>query len=1217
MQTPETLLLELVKRAEGPTLDFKREHYDKSKRHEYIKDIIAMSNTPRDGPAYIVLGVDVERVNGTNRLVGLSQQLDDTHYVDLLGPDIVSPLPQLEYIPVCYDSKLFGLLKIGVRDAGPFLSTKDVGVLKQGEWWVRRSSSNARANNTEVRECNEWFESLRKRRPVSSFGVANDSRAWEIFSQACESFAPPRHFLLIVDRIQNVDVSHSGFALAPWSLVLDFDPNSDQTGLLSVTHERLRENRTLYQSKKGDHADFNLRSSTTWYFTRGLKGSTAVPNEKIQKDWLKEYGADLTGLLKRYAEAVAPDPVTVVVVWHDRTLGKHLRATLEKVTEALGDLASIVLATPDRSSVEAVSSEDDATKVVEIDARSIAAGLTDLFGRSETTGTQYSLPMRTGAPYSLSSRDFLWLEEECEIVHRNSWEIGPDSPDEFRRGAVVSWRDLHRNQDCSRDLTRNVRDQVEEDLKNHQIARINIFHRPGAGASTVARRVVWELHDRFPCLVMRRHPSSDTIERITRVYAVTNNSVLILIDGNVYDDQTTDDLFKQLKSKQTPAVLLCVRRRFDRTTGDGQRSFRLPEELTRKEADGFRAAYSAAAPDRAKQLSLVPYHNGRECSAFFFGLTAFGRDFAGLHSYVSSRFVGVSLECKKAMIFLAIAHHYAQQGIPPQSFAGLLSFPLGETLKLERVLSLPLQDLLVRTETADWRMAHDLFAEECLTHLLAPGVEGGDGDWKQHLSEWAIAFIRFSRGDHQVPGSRSIELIRDAFITRDRADLLASENAIGSKYAPLLEDIPITIGKQNVIRTLTEVFPDEAHFHAHLGRFYGLQGKYAESQQALYNALRLNESDPTLHHMLGMAIRYQVNDLITKRSPLQDVVDSAKKASTAFEKSRALNPENEHGYISEIQLLVRTLDYAAKETGKTVASLTCQPATDAYLREAMDKAEYLLAQVRVIRQGERPSDYELECRNRLTSLYGNHKQAISGWFALLNRSGITKAPIRRQIAWAVLASHGGDWNKLKNVPADLKEVLKVLTENVLESYKDEQSFRLWLRVQRLLKAPESLDRLIELTNYWRLNTESVESAFYHYVLRVLSCLEGHSPLTQRDAETAIAHCRHLARGNRTRVHTIEWLGAGSSIGRLVHDTDLGDWANGFRSNRHMLIRLSGRISEYNSPQSGSVVIEGSGLTAFFVPAHGDFRGEDINRVVTFYLGFRYEGLKAWDVKSAP
>src|SRR5438270_423336 len=119
---------------------------------------------------------------------------------------------------------------------------------------------------------------------------------------------------------------------------------------------------------------------------------------------------------------------------------------------------------------------------------SIAAGLVDLFGRNAVAGSGCFLPMRSGAPYAVGTRDHHWIEEDFEIVHREAWENGPDSPDEFRRGAMISWRELHRNHDCTRDLTRVVQQLVDSDLQKHQIVRINIFHRPGAGGSTVARR---------------------------------------------------------------------------------------------------------------------------------------------------------------------------------------------------------------------------------------------------------------------------------------------------------------------------------------------------------------------------------------------------------------------------------------------------------------------------------------------------------------------------------------------------------------------------------------------------------------------------------------------------------------------------------------------------------------------------------------------------------
>ena len=76
-----------------------------------------------------------------------------------------------------------------------------------------------------------------------------------------------------------------------------------------------------------------------------------------------------------------------------------------------------------------------------------------------------------------------------------------------------------------------------------------------------------------------------------------------------------------------------------------------------------------------------------------------------------------------------------------------------------------------------------------------------------------------------------------------------------------------------------------------------------------------------------------------------------------------------------------------------------------------------------------------------------------------------------------------------------------------------------------------------------------------------------------------------------------------------------------------MVRVKGRISKYNSPQSGAIEVEDSGIEAFFVPARGnastsaeeatriDFTKDDVNISVDFYLGFSYDGLRAWEVKA--
>ena len=65
----------LLYRPEGETIDFKATNYPLSeprKKRDFAKDLASLANTPRDGHAYIVLGVK-KRLDGTFELWGWKQ----------------------------------------------------------------------------------------------------------------------------------------------------------------------------------------------------------------------------------------------------------------------------------------------------------------------------------------------------------------------------------------------------------------------------------------------------------------------------------------------------------------------------------------------------------------------------------------------------------------------------------------------------------------------------------------------------------------------------------------------------------------------------------------------------------------------------------------------------------------------------------------------------------------------------------------------------------------------------------------------------------------------------------------------------------------------------------------------------------------------------------------------------------------------------------------
>ena len=79
----------------------------------------------------------------------------------------------------------------------------------------------------------------------------------------------------------------------------------------------------------------------------------------------------------------------------------------------------------------------------------------------------------------------------------------------------------------------------------------------------------------------------------------------------------------------------------------------------------------------------------------------------------------------------------------------------------------------------------------------------------------------------------------------------------------LIEDIPLPEGRLTVLLRLTELFSDQAHFWAHLGRFYAIQQHDTEKAiGAIDTAIGLNPEDHVLYHMKGMALRSQAFELM-------------------------------------------------------------------------------------------------------------------------------------------------------------------------------------------------------------------------------------------------------------------------------------------------------------------------------------------------------------------
>jgi tetratricopeptide (TPR) repeat protein len=1203
---------QLLERAESETLDFKADGYDlPGARNSFIKDLVAIANTPRDQAAHIVFGIRWTPESGST-VVGLERQLDDAELQDALGHGRVQPNPRFTYTPLQFEGKAVGVLEIPLGKNGPYTPVKDYDRLQAGTIYYRRGTRNDRAVGAELRRIVTWFQS-------GETGVPEEQTddAWRRLFDAVHRFEGGTTYILAADPIPSASTAPvQGLGMPPWRAVIDFDPNSDTSGLLSCIAGTLGHHRVVHRVVRGDYR-VQPEPGTHWFFARGLSGRHETLCVDNHRAWLKTYKQELARQFERLAGATSPSPVVAVLLWQDTGLRKHLRTLIEELYGVFGDTVEVVVVSGDAPSFDALAEESGAL-FVQMSLRSLCSGIAvhyaDLHDASDE---RCVLPGPSGAPVEVESNDWLWLNEDLELVHRTAGLSGDDDATSFRRGADIAWRNLHLRHDCDREILPRLRAQVDADLRRRQTVRINLYHAPGGGGTTVGRRVAWDLHATVPVGILKRSAQRDTAERISKVAALTESSVLVLVDGGQHSERDIDDLYEFLKANQTPVVLLQVLRRFQ-PQQTGKRGFWLEAQLTDAEADRFRDAYGRAAASKSGRLAeLARRRNDPQRNAFLFGLTAFGKDFQGLGPHVERRIGGLTDEQRRVLVYVAMAHYYGQQPVPAQAFTSLLGLPRSKVFDLTTAFADEAGralDLLVGTQRREWRTVHHLVALEIMQQALAAGgSQEREAVWRQNLSSWGKGFATFCRGDEHTPSDRLLELVRRVFVYRDNIEVLGTERAAHRRFAQLVEDIPSRHGKIDVLRHLTDCFPLEAHFHAHLGRFLGLNAEYAEALAYIDFAISLQPKDHVLHHMRGMAIRQRMKAESDATVTVDHLIDTAKEASESFEEARRLGPDMEHGYISEVQMLVDLVDRAGRGRKDVVRDVLGRPETDPFLRQALERAEDLLDRVQHLHAGEGLSRYALDCRARLQRIYGDYQTALQTWDNLLARPDVARPPVRRQLVWTILRRRSGAWDELTG--KEVERIRRLLEENLEEEVKDSTSLRLWLRAIRLAKTPPSLDAIIEKVSYWKANTGALDAAYYLYVLHTLHALSGSSQ-GAADAERALEECRALARFRRDRRRSFEWIGAGDGVSALVHQSRLGEWKEDFWEFPDTLFRLNGRIADIGGPQKGSVELDG-GVSAFFVPAKGGFhQGRDENAPVTCYVGFSYDGPRAWDVTEA-
>ena len=1151
---------------------------------------------------------------------GIISHIDDNIFQQQLD-DWVYPHPKFAYHEVTHDLKQFGVIEIyhDVHSGGPFFPTakcRGGESLRSNVLYTRRGSKNSEANPDEHKDIVAWFIGARPAKPA----LPSDEPQWPRFAEvACLGARGIRYVLVLGLKENPLQEQAKALASLDWGFVADFDSRSIDEGIFKAVRPELQKRRSVHIVTTGDPLGTAYSRSTTWSFPRGIEGRASSLVGPKWSDWLKKSAADFRSRLESYA-AASSEPVVVVALWNDISTEQYLRRCFESCTEVFGDAVTITLITDEADALRKTA-EDCNAELFSLDPRHFLDGLST-FATSQLPDSDdlVLLPGQGGVQKSIDARDVAWLEEDLELVHlgvgRKPDRLGPLGAD-FLRGAGISWFELGVACDIEREKTREILSAAKGDLHGRLSARINLFHKPGAGGSTIAKRIAWSLRSDFPTVILTRCEPRETVERVAWIYQRTEKPVLIIREGSVVDDVSADDLARQLAARRTPSVIIQVLRRHS-LPKQGARSFNLVSSINRSEVSRFVEVLAQAAPARRQKLEELGEAAPELQTPFIFCLTAFQDDFKGIKSFVSNHLREVPQGQRKVVLLLALVHKYGHQSISEQNFADLLGLPQSRPVDLEHALCPAALGLVVDSGRGLWRTAHELIATEIIIQMLSEGMED-PRSWKSQLVDAAIALADFCNPPRPVQPEELAAISDRVFLFRDDADLLGTLNSGGKSFSSLMSDLPSPEARLRLFQHLVALFPTKPHYWAHLGRFYSVELlRFEEALGAIDRAIHLDEGDYLLHHMKGMVLRNSLFAEISAKHELGAIVSLGERASESFEISRGKAPDDEYGYISEAQMLIRVLEYVASATGKSAVRASAE-SREPWLREAFQRVEALLAGARELRRGERPSDYEERCRAELDILYGAHDEALQRWQNLLDRKGgdgvtqVFAPPIRRQIVWTYLARVGRDWSRLPT--KDLQRSLDLLERNIVEAPGDDSSTRLWLQGARYNRPAPSLDSAIERAAYWKANSNGIDASYYLYAMYAIQGLAGYSLAAER-AMRELEETRARARYRRDRSFSFEWLGRSTDLAAMVHHDNLGAWSEekGFWEHDEKLERVGGIVVAISGPQAGEIELR-SGLKAFFVPGScGITKARDENAHVTCFVGFSYDGLRAWSVQ---
>ena len=530
------------------------------------------------------------------------------------------------------------------------------------------------------------------------------SQKWDEWMKFC-SFVHDfdfykNQYILITDALTEEDMkTFSVLSAIPWKMVLDLDHKSEERGFYrEFTSKEDHRNlvNMLTPAELGTYSYTSLPrqidgNKMQWLFIKGRESDTDSRPQTFP-DWEESSVKEISRL---FACCSDPDkfdrlkPVVCLLLPFSEESQPYLEVTLNRLKENFNkfDMSFVTV----HHKLCHLIPPTFRPEVCNLSPELLSLGLSAMFDLP--TSQEYPMPTsQAGIPVKLTNKQYLYLKEYLEVLYDGCEDIPQDLDDSsmseiinehrksFMSGNWISFISLHFNHDAKRQLGNDVQIHIQRlldrGLKNSVI--VEIRHSPGTGGSTIARRVLWDLHKSFPCAFARVdacHNYDDTwisnvVSRITALEEICYTPPVIVIDGRPWKTESlTYRVVRELNNKGKRALLLRCQHGSKVNRKEGQleayhvhKVFSVNARLEESRPDlmEFQSKYKEYI-----EKSLPRNVKSTPCRVFHFPLMAMIESFhPKLKEIVHSTFDEMAWLEQEVAVVVAFIQKYANQATP-------------------------------------------------------------------------------------------------------------------------------------------------------------------------------------------------------------------------------------------------------------------------------------------------------------------------------------------------------------------------------------------------------------------------------------------------------------------------------------------------------------------------------------------------------------------------